>query len=685
VVTRFVVSLLVAVALTAGPPPPASAASPVPNATVVQGGLVIPWDVAFAPDGTMFVTERPGRIRVYASGAPGAALVSTTAVPAVRSEHESGLNGIAVDVNFASNRFIYVCASRDPDPSASDPQGDANWKNTVLRYRVTAQRTLVERTVIFDDALAAFQHNGCSVEMDASGRLWVGIGDARQPTLAQDPTSTNGKILRMGRDGSVPGDNPILPGAAGRSHVYSMGHRNPQGIAFQPGTGRVYASEHGPNENDEINLIQPGGNYGWPCYTGTDTPFMPAGCGAPTDYLTPAWASGSPTIATSGMTFLSHASWADWRGSAVVMQLKQQDIRRFVPSANGSTMTQADVLFDAEYGRLRAAVQAPDGALYATTSNGSADVVLRIVPGSVAVDRFAGADRYATAALVSQRTFASGVPVVYVATGATYPDALTGGAGAARNDSPVLLVSRGAVPSATRVEIQRLKPQRIVVLGGTSAVSETVRQQLATLAPGGASRLAGADRYATAAAISRANFAPGVPVAYVATGIDYPDALGAVPAAGIEGGPILLVRPDALPGATKTELGRLKPQRIVVLGGTAAVNATVATQLDVYTAGQVQRRAGADRYETAVAVSRASFGSADRVFIATGANFPDGLAGGPAGALTRAPLLLVRPDSLPTSVRGELLRLDPSRVTILGGPNAVNESVRAAITQLLGP
>ena len=683
---RLVVSLLVAVvALTAGPPQRATAAAPIPVATVVQGGLVIPWDVAFAPDGTMFVTERPGRIRVYASGAPGAALVSTTTVPAVRSEHESGLNGIAVDVNFASNRFIYVCASRDPDPRASDPRGDANWKNHVLRYRVTPQRTLAERTVIFSDALAAFQHNGCSVEMDASGRLWVGIGDARQPTLAQDPTSMNGKILRMGRDGSVPGDNPILPGAAGRSHVYSMGHRNPQGIAFQPATGRVYAAEHGPNENDEINLIQPGGNYGWPCYTGTDTPFMPDGCGAPTDYRTPAWASGSPTIATSGMTFLSHASWDDWRGSAVVMQLKQQDIRRFVPSANGSRMTQADLLFDGEYGRLRAAVQAPDGALYATTSNGSGDVVLRIVPGTVAIERFAGADRYATAALVSQRTFAPGVPVVYVATGATYPDALTGGAGAADNDAPVLLVSPGAVPAATRAEIQRLAPQRIVVLGGTSAVSESVRRQLATLAPGGASRLAGADRYATAAAISRANFDRGVPVAYVATGVDYPDALGAVPAAGIEGGPILLVRPTALPGATKTELGRLRPQRIVVLGGTAAISAAVATQLDAYTTGPVRRRAGADRYETAVAVSRASFASANRVFIATGANFPDGLAGGPAGALTRAPLLLVRSDSLPSSVRSELLRLDPSRVTILGGPNAVNESVRAAITQLLGP
>jgi glucose/arabinose dehydrogenase/putative cell wall-binding protein len=682
---RFVVSLLVAViVIAAGPRGIANAAAPVPTTTEVQDGLVIPWDLAFAPDGTMFVTERAGKIRVYASGSPDAPLLHTTTVPFVRSEHESGLNGIAVDVNFASNRFVYVCASRDPLPNET-VDNDANWTNQVLRYRVTTQRTLVESTVIFDDARAAFQHNGCSVEMDASGRLWVGIGDARQPMDAQDPASNNGKILRMERNGSIPVDNPIMPGAGARSLVYSMGHRNPQGIAFQPGTSRVYASEHGPNENDEINLILPGGNYGWPCYTGTATPFTPAGCQPANQYLAPAWASGTPTIATSGITFLGHASWGEWRGSAVVMQLKQQDARRFVPSANGATMTQADLFLDGEYGRLRAAVQAPDGALYATTSNGSDDVVLRIVPGSISVERYAGADRYATAALVSQRTFAPGVAVVYVATGATYPDALTGGAGAARNDAPVLLVSPTGVPTATRNEIVRLAPQRIVVLGGTSAVSETIRGQLAALAPGGASRIAGADRYATAAAVSRANFASGVPVAYVSTGVDYPDALGAVPASGIEGGPILLVRPGAIPAPTSTELSRLRPQRIVVLGGTAAISAAIATQLDGYTTGPVQRRAGADRYATAVAVSRASFGSASRVFIATGVNFPDGLAGGPAGAFLGAPLLLVPGTSLPATVRDELLRLDPSRVTILGGPNAVSESVRAAITQLLGP
>ena len=680
---RPVVSLLVvALALTAGPRDTAVAAAPIPTTTVVQEGLVVPWDVAFTPDGTMLVTERPGRIRVYASGAPGAALVSTETIPNVRAEHESGANGLAVDAGFATNRFVYVCASRDAD----GPTGLAPWVNEVLRYRLDAQRTLVERTVIFTGAVADFQHNGCSVEMDASGHLWVGIGDGRIPSLAQDPESPNGKILRMTREGGVPSDNPIMPGAAGRSHVYSMGHRNPQGIAFEPGTGRVYAAEHGPSWDDEINLIRPGANYGWPCYTGADAPYLPDGCGPASAYDPPAWASGTPTIATSALTFLSHPMWGDWTGSAIVAQLKEQDLRRFVGSSSGQALTQTDLFLDREYGRLRASVQAPDGALYVTTSNGSNDRVLRITPGNVLIERYSGADRYATAALVSERTFAPDVPVVYVATGATYPDALTGGAVAARAGGPVLLVTPSSVPVVTRTEIQRLRPQRIVVLGGTSAVSASVQNQLASLAPGGASRLSGVDRYETAAAISRSTFGASVPVAYIATGADYPDALGGVPAAGVEGGPILLVRPSAVPAATRSELQRLRPQRIVVLGGTSAVSELVAAQLQPYTAAPVQRRAGVDRYETAVAISRASFGpSAAHVYIATGVNFPDGLAGGPAAAAAPGPLLLVRATSLPASVRGELLRLAPQRVTILGGMTAISESVRAEITRLLNP
>ena len=206
------------------------------------------------------------------------------------------------------------------------------------------------------------------------------------------------------------------------------------------------------------------------------------------------------------------------------------------------------------------------------------------------------------------------------------------------------------------------------------------------MAPGGASRLWGADRYETAAAISRSTFGASVPVAYIATGTNYPDALGGVPAAGVAGGPILLVRSSELPSATRTELQRLQPQRIVVLGGSGAVSDLVASQLQPYTSSPIERRAGADRYETAVAISRAEFGSTvSHVFIATGTNFPDGLSGGPAAASVGGPMLLVRGTSLPASVRDELLRLSPRRVTILGGMSVVSESIHAEITHLLNP
>ncbi|HUF05834.1 MAG TPA: PQQ-dependent sugar dehydrogenase [Candidatus Binatia bacterium] len=681
--TRLALAAIAAlIAATVVGPGAARAAHPIPGATVVQSGLVVPWDVAFAPDGRMFVTERPGRIRVYASAAPGAAQLSVTTIEDVRAEHEAGVMGVAVDVDFATNRWIYVCASRDEDGST----GPAPWVNEVLRYTVNPDGTLADGPLVLPGvvgAVANTQHNGCAVEMDAGGYLFVTIGDGGSGPRAQDPTSLNGKVLRLHRDGSVPANNPDL--GAGPTAVYSLGHRNPQGLGFAPGSGAIYAVEHGPNVNDEMNLIVAGGNYGWPCYTGASTPnSITPDCGPASDYRAPVWSSGSTTIASSGMTFLNHPAWESWNGSAVVAQLKEQDLRRFTPTESGA-MHQVSLLFDGAFGRLRAATMAPDGALYITTSNGTGDRVIRIAPGPVVVDRYAGSDRYATAVAVSAGTFPVGTPVVHVATGATYPDALAGGAAAARDRGPVLLVTQNTIPSATAAELTRLKPNRIVVLGGTGAISSAVESQLGSFAPGGVTRAAGPDRFATAAAIAR-SFAPGVPVTYIATGMDYPDALAGVPAAGLEGGPILLVTSTTIPASTAAELERLKPGRIVILGGTGVVSAQVATNLQQYTASGIVRRSGSDRYATAVAISRATFAPGVRqAFVATGVNYPDGLTGGPAGAYVRGPLLLVPGTSLPASVRDELLRLDPERVTILGGTSVVTESVRAEIEALLNP
>ncbi|MGZ3586465.1 MAG: cell wall-binding repeat-containing protein [Candidatus Limnocylindrales bacterium] len=295
-------------------------------------------------------------------------------------------------------------------------------------------------------------------------------------------------------------------------------------------------------------------------------------------------------------------------------------------------------------------------------------------------DRVAGADRYATAAATSAAAFAPGVAVAYVATGEAYPDALAGGAAAARDRAPVLLVKDDLVPMSTALELDRLKPGRIVLLGGSGAVDTPVMSLLDGYTGGSVTRLSGSDRYATAAAISRATFGAGVPVVYVATGLNFADALAGSAAAAHVGVPVLLVN-LGLPAATATELARLKPGRIVVLGGPGAVPDAVKAKLVPYaTSGRVDRVWGSDRYATAVALSRSVYPSAATIYIATGRNFPDALAGAPLGG----PLLLVPGVSAPQEVIDEVRRLQPSRVVVLGGSSEVADAVVAELRAAAG-
>jgi glucose/arabinose dehydrogenase/putative cell wall-binding protein len=655
---------------------PAAAAAPTLTAAIVQDGLEYTWDVAFTADGEMLVTERAGRVRVFAGGAVNAPLLRTVTIPAVHAEGEAGLMGIAVDINYAANRYVYVCASRDVG---------GQWLNQVLRYRVASNLAWTAGTVLLTGMRAATNHNGCAVEMDRFGKLWVTMGDSGDSMRAQNPNDKNGKVLRINRDGTIPSDNPIMPGATGRTAIYSMGHRNPQGITFRAGTDQVYAAEHGPDTDDEINVIVAGGNYGWPCYTGAGNPYQSdPSCGPAGSYRNPAWASGSPTLATSGLAFADGSPWADYDGHLFVAQLKQADLRRFTPSSNGLTLTQSAILFDNAWGRLRAVARGPAGQLYLTTSNGGNDRVIRISVVTPKVFRLAGADRYATAAAVSAATTAPGVPVVYVATGTDFADALAGGAAAAHEGGPLLLVTRNSIPGSTASELSRLMPGSIVVLGGTAAVSNSVMAQLDAYTTGSVTRLAGANRYATAAAISAATFVPGVPAAFVATGASFADALAGVPAAAHFDGPLLLTYPSSIPAETQSELNRLNPQRIFVLGGTGVISNTVASALGAYTSGAVTRLAGSDRYGTAAAIAGAIWPRANTVWLATGVTFPDGLAGGAAAGRGDVPLLLVTTTAVPSVAGQAIIRLHPTRVFILGGTGAVSAAVTAKVTALLG-
>ena len=652
----------------------AAAAAPSLTTATIAAGLQIPWDVGFLPDGRMLVTERPGRVRIYDSGTPGAALLQTVTIPDVWAVGEAGLMGIAVDVDFASNQFVYVCASREYAGTR---------KNEVLRYTLASTGQWVNAVILIGGMAAANIHNGCALEMDRFGMLWITMGDAADESRAQNRNSLNGKVLRIDRAGGVPGDNPMIAGS--RNAVYSMGHRNPQGIAFRPGTDQVYIAEHGPELNDEINLISAGGNYGWPCYTGSGTPYHDSGCAPASTFNNPVWSSGGSTIATSGAAFTNGAQWQDFNGHLWVSQLKERDVRRFALDTPGTGLAAPiQTLFDGSWGRLRGMVSGPGGQLYVTTSNGNNDQVIRISPATPTVERIWGANRFATAAALSQAAYAGGAANVMVATGRNFPDALAGSAAAGQFAMPILLVETDSIPAPTLNEIDRLNPQKIFVLGGPVAVSEGVRTQLEAYASTGeVERLSGDDRYATAARISAEFYAPNVPAAFIATGTGFADALAGGPAAALNDSPLLLVRSNAIPDATAAELSRLAPQRIYVLGGPAVINDDVAAQLDAYTTGPVTRLWGADRYATAAAIARA-FWSRGPGFIATGQNFPDALAGGAVAGRNGEPVLLVKGSPFPAATGQEILRLGSVRLFILGGPAAVSGGVEAILKKLVG-
>jgi glucose/arabinose dehydrogenase len=326
--------------------------------TTLQSGLRIPWDVAPLPDGRMLVSERVGNLIVYQSTAPAAPRLASNIVGGAREDGEGGLMGIAVDPSFATNSFIYLCASRDDE---------GEYRNQVLRYKLVGNAIAFDGFVIRRGMAAAGNHNGCRLRFGPDRKLWVTMGDAGDTRNGQDRNSLNGKVLRVNTDGTIPVDNPVIAGAAGRSAIYTWGNRNPQGLAFEPGTGTPYEVEHGDDTHDEINILVAGGNYGYPLFRGP--------VGRP-GYIDPAWSSGNVTIATSGGDFVAGPQWGAWSGSLFVAQLKEMDLRRFELFAG--TVRQTNILFDNAYGRLRSVVFGADGALYLTTSNGSGDRVLRI-------------------------------------------------------------------------------------------------------------------------------------------------------------------------------------------------------------------------------------------------------------------------------------------------------------------
>ena len=332
-------------------PAPAQIAAPASDFSIdiLIKGLDTPWAIDFAPDGRIFITERRGRIRVLERGHLRPDPWMTLDVAA---SGEAGLLGLALDPRFAQNGFVYVATTYR--------NASGKMQNRLVRLREDAKSGKGQLDkVLIDNIVGANNHDGGRVKFGPDGKLYWAMGDAQESRLAQNLASLNGKILRLNSDGSVPADNPFP-----NSYVYSYGHRNPQGLAWQPKTGRLYATEHGPSGfqgccRDEVNFIEPGKNYGWPEVRGDETregmmlPVIHAGT--------------SETWAPAGAAFATRGPWA---GSLLFTGLRGQTLYRLPLDSNDPRKAgQVERHFYRRFGRLRDVVEGPDGNLYLLTSN----------------------------------------------------------------------------------------------------------------------------------------------------------------------------------------------------------------------------------------------------------------------------------------------------------------------------
>jgi glucose/arabinose dehydrogenase len=346
---------------------------PVPGvvrAETVAQGLEHPWGLAFLPDGRMLVTERPGRLRLV--GKDGQLSAPLAGVPAVQARGQGGLLDVALDPRFAENRLVYL--------SYAEP-GDGGTAGTAVARGRLGERGLEDVQAIYRQRpkVSGSNHFGSRLVFARDGTLFVTLGDRfSYRDAAQDVGSGLGKIVRVRPDGTVPPDNPFVGRAGAQPEIWSYGHRNIQGAALHPESGRLWIVEHGPRGGDELNTPEAGKNYGWPVITYGAEYWGPkigegtakAGMEQPLYY----W---NPVIAPSGLLFYTGDAIPDWKGSLLIGSLRPGLLVR-LRLADGRVMQEDRYLGDLDE-RIRDVRQGPDGHPYLLTDR-SDGRILRVVP-----------------------------------------------------------------------------------------------------------------------------------------------------------------------------------------------------------------------------------------------------------------------------------------------------------------
>lgn len=338
-------------------------AIPVPGAvtikdSIITAGLNYPWEILWGPDNFIWMTERGGKISRINPSTGSVILVHT--ITEVMTNGEGGLLGMALHPNFTTSPQVFV---------AYNYNNGSSYREKIVRFTYTGT-AFINPVTIIDNIAASSIHNGCRLVITPDLKLFITTGDAADQSLPQNTSSRNGKILRINLDGSIPTDNPI----AGNPY-WSSGHRNPQGLVFA--NNILYSSEHGPNTDDEVNIIEKGRNYGWPTVTGfCNTTSEQNFCAA--NAIKEPLKVWTPTAATCGLDYYKSDLIPQWKNSLLLVALKDARLFQLKLNATFNSIEETTEFFTNKYGRMRDICISPSGKVYICTSNGGNDKIIEI-------------------------------------------------------------------------------------------------------------------------------------------------------------------------------------------------------------------------------------------------------------------------------------------------------------------